>query len=501
MPEDQETFQPIVTTDLRLSAQEVIQHTLEVTDHPSVLTGKLGTADTPPLSDPQVAANITATARDISDQFALIRAMLRQADNILDEPLANIARRTNLAIAASGIINRTGRRRAYSEDTLQTLIRLGFCDSQHLAIIRAAGYAYPPPENQLDINLHAFILDVADYMTRTPAPLTIEQILQAIPPWDEIIHGHPNLDIEHCINQHARVLPDSNGRYSSDHPWRRFVPGERLVHNTAVRVLRREGQPLALSHLTNEVNTVLRRDRTSNRIGQHQIQEAIIGSDLLAWNGPASCRLAEWPETPHPAIQPPTPRTVSQRIHQYLSQHGPMTSHEIRETFGRNIPNGNVATGRTADDLHRRFIRLHDRRVAALPFSVSKNHPRQPIDVIADPEPDLGPANSTIFVSELHWLNQYTPHLAGAAELGLLRVAITGSRAAGAASTRVPLEITIVIVEDPHPLLQQLITQASELSSQEIRSVRPSFNTISLQKWIDTYQGDTQKPHHDLWLP
>ena len=51
-----------------------------------------------------------------------------------------------------------------------------------------------------------------------------------------------------------------------------------------------------------------------------------------------------------------------------LTRHGPMSNEEIRETFGRNIPNGNIATGRTSDDLNRHFLRLQDHRVAALPF-------------------------------------------------------------------------------------------------------------------------------------
>ncbi len=56
-----------------------------------------------------------------------------------------------------------------------------------------------------------------------------------------------------------------------------------------------------------------------------------------------------------------------------------MSNQEIRETFGRNIPHGNIATGRTGDDLNRRFLRLQDRRVAALPFPVGNDdHPGNP---------------------------------------------------------------------------------------------------------------------------
>ena len=176
-----------------------------------------------------------------------------------------------------------------------------------------------------------------------------------------------------------------------------------------------------------------------------------------------------------------------------------MSYEQIRETFGRNLPHGNIATGRSEDDLNRRFLRLQDRRVAALPFPVGPGRPRQPISVIADPEHDLDPPVTTLFVSELHWLNQFSPHLADLGELDLLRVAITGTRAAGVASARLPMEVTIVAEGAPKPLLRQIIAQAAERASQEAPSVRPSFVTISHQEWSNFYEGDTPPHYHDLW--
>ena len=368
MPETREPKQIIVSPDLLRSAQNVIQQTLDVTDHPATLVGKLGTAENTPLSDPELAHQLGNAARDISEQFAIIKAMLLQADRILGTPLASISQSTNDAIAAAGINNRSGRRRSYTEDTLQTMVRLSLVRQEHLPVIRAAGYAYPPPDNQHDVDLRALVADIADHMTKLDEPQTVDEIRQTIPHWNEIITRTPYLDLVQCINQHARILPDSEERYSPDHPWRRFLTTERLVHNTAVRVLRRAGRPLHLANLTHEVNTTLRRTRRSNRISQRQIQDTIIQSDLLDWDGPISCRLSEWPETTGHTPEQPTPRTITQRIHQYLTRHGPMSNEDIRETFGRNIPNGNIATGRTSDDLNRHFLRLQDHRVAALPF-------------------------------------------------------------------------------------------------------------------------------------
>ncbi len=269
MPETRETTQAIVTADLLSAAQNVIRQTLDATSYPATLRGKLGTAETAPLSDPELAHRSSGTARDISDEFAIIKAMLLQADKILDAPLENISQRANAAIAAATITNRSGRRRSYTEDTLETLIRLGLAHPEHLPAIRAAGYAYPPPDSLPNLDLQALVADIANQMTKSDNPQTIDEILRGIPPWDEIIADHPHLDVEQCINQHARILPDSEGHYNPDQPWRRFLTTERLVHNTAIRVLRREGRPLHLLDLTHEVNRTLRRTRRSNRIGQH----------------------------------------------------------------------------------------------------------------------------------------------------------------------------------------------------------------------------------------
>ena len=489
----------IATPELLTAAQSVIRQTLDAAEYPATLSGKLGTAEHVPLADAELASRSGGTARDISDQFTIIKAMLLQADRILGAPLASISQRTNDAIAAAGINNRSGRRRSYTEKTLQTLIRLGLAQPEHLPVIRAAGYAYPPPDITTDLDLRALMADVADHITQSDTPQTIDEILQGFPAWDGIIDGRPELNMVQCISQHARILPDSEGRYGPDQRWRRFLTTERLVRNTVVRVLRRAGRPTHLSDLTREVNTTLRRDRRSKRISQRQVQDAIIHSDLLDWDSPATCRLTEWPERTGPVPETPTARTITQRIHQYLTQHGPMSNEEIRETFGRNIPHGNIATGRTDDDLNRRFLRLPDRRVAALPFPLAPDRPRQPISVIPDPEHDPGPRVTTIFVSELHWLNQFAPHLADLDELGLLRVAVTGPRAAGAASARVPMEITIVVDGEPQPLLQQVMTQAAERANRETPTVRPTFTTIPHQDWAQIYEGDTPRPYHDIW--
>ena len=499
MPATHQPSPTIVTPELLAAAESVMQQTLDATEYPATLAGKLGTTETAPLSDPELARQSGGTARDISKQFAIIKAMLLQADRILDAPLATISQRANDAIAAAAIGNRSGRRRSYIENTLHTLVRLGLAQPEHLPVIRAAGYAYPPPDNRPNLDLHALVADVADHITKLDEPQTINQILQAISPWDEIVTGQPNLDMEQCISQHARILPNSEGRYSPDQRWGRFLTTERLVRNTVVRVLHRGGRPLHLSDLTREVNATLRRDHRSKRISQLQIQDAIIQSDLLDWDAPLTCRLTEWPERTEHAPETPTARTVTQRIHQYLTQHGPMSNEEIRATFGRNIPHGNIATGRTDDDLNRRFLRLTDRRVAALPFPLAQNRPRQPISVVPDREHDPGPHTTTIFVAELHWLNQFAAHLADLGELGLLRVAVTGSRAAGAADARVPMEVTIVIDGEPQRLLQQVMTQAAERANREAPTGKPTFMTISHQEWIQTYERDTPKPYHDLW--
>ena len=385
MPETRETTQEIVTAKLMAAAQDVIQRTLGTTDYPNTLRGKLGTHESGPLSDPELARQHGGSARDVSEQFAIVRAMLFQADQILGTPLAEVSQR------AAAINNRSGRRRSYSENTLQTLIQLGLAQPEHLPVIRAAGYAYPPPDNRPDFDLHALVADIADHMTKSDERQTIDEILQAIRPWDEIINGQPNLDLEQCISQHARIRPDSEGLYSPDQRWRRFLTTEQLVRNTVVRILRRQGRPLHLSDLARQVNATMRRNRRSKRISQPQIQDAIIQFDLLDWDGPATCRLTEWPETTTRAPEAPTARTVTQRIHQYLTQHGPISNREIRETFGRTIPHSNVAAGRSEDDLQRRFLRLPDRRVAALPFPVAPDRARQPISVIPDPEHDPGP--------------------------------------------------------------------------------------------------------------
>ena len=93
MSETREPTQAIVTADLLSAAQNVIRQILDATSYPATLRGKLGTAETAPLSDPELARRSSGTARDISDEFAIIKAMLLQADKILDAPLANISQR------------------------------------------------------------------------------------------------------------------------------------------------------------------------------------------------------------------------------------------------------------------------------------------------------------------------------------------------------------------------------------------------------------------------
>ncbi len=60
------------------------------------------------------------------------------------------------------------------------------------------------------------------------------------------------------------------------------------------------------------------------------------------------------------------------------------------------------------------------------------------------------------------------------------------------------MEVTIVVNGEPHPLLQQVITQAAERTSREAPTVRPTFITISHEEWTNIYQGNTPKPYHDL---
>ena len=307
MPDNAGNVKPIVIQDILVPANDVIRHTVDATDHPEVLTGKLGTSESPALNDPEIAAQTGDTPREISDRFALIRAMLLQADRILGTPLAAISQRANFVIAAAAVDNRSERRRAYTEDTLQALIRLHLAEPQHLPLIRAAGYAYPPPNHQPDLDLHAFIADVADHMTKTDELQTAEQILQGAPTWADTLHNSPYLDPTQCINHHARILPDSQGRYSPDQPWRRFVSRELLVSNTIIRLLHREGRHLEIPQLAQRINQTLGYTRHPQRVTQRQVQDAIHHTDLLAWNRPYACRLAEWPENaqPGPPHAPP----------------------------------------------------------------------------------------------------------------------------------------------------------------------------------------------------
>ena len=176
-----------------------------------------------------------------------------------------------------------------------------------------------------------------------------------------------------------------------------------------------------------------------------------------------------------------------------------MTARGIRDMFGRNIPDGNVATGRTPADLHRRFIRLRDSRIAALPFPATKTNPRQPIDVVPDAEPDHGPPITTIFESGLHWLNRFAAHVTPLHHSGLLRVTITGSRAAAAAAARIPIEITVVIDDKADPSLHDALSDAAGQASQDVPHIRPSFITVPHQQWRDRHQGSDPPPFHDIW--
>ena len=118
MPATHQPSPTIVTPELLAAAESVMQQTLDATEYPATLAGKLGTTETAPLSDPELARQSGGTARDISKQFAIIKGMLLQADRILDAPLATISQRANDAIAAAAIGNRSGRRRSKSLFTI-----------------------------------------------------------------------------------------------------------------------------------------------------------------------------------------------------------------------------------------------------------------------------------------------------------------------------------------------------------------------------------------------
>ena len=500
MPDNEASAKPIVTQDILVPANDVIQHTVDATDHPEVLTGKLGKPDSPALTDLEIAAQTGDTPREISDRFALIRAMLLQADRILGTPLATISHRANLVIAAAAIDNRSGRRRAYTEDTLQALIRLHLAEPQHLPLIRAAGYAYPPPDHQPDLDLSAFIAVVADHMTKTDELQTTEQILQGAPPWADTFHNSPYLDPAQCINYHA-PYPAGFARTLQPGPTLapfRFTGTSSSATPSSASSIERD-DPWTSTNWPNASTARWATPATPRASPRARSKTPSTPPTSSPGTGLPPAALRRGLETRQPVPTTHATRGIAQTIHDHLSERGPMTAREIRDTFGRNIPDGNVATGRTPDDLHRRFIRLRDRRIAALPFPATKTNPRHPIDVIPDVEPDHGPPITTIFESELHWLNRFAAHVTPLHHSGLLRVAITGSRAAAAAAARIPIEITIVVDDKAAIDLYEAVSATADRASQDVPHIRPSFSTVPHQQWRDRYQGSDPPPFHDIW--
>ncbi|MCY4557969.1 MAG: hypothetical protein OXF79_16710 [Chloroflexi bacterium] len=498
MQQATDTTQPVVTDELRASAQEVIQTVHRNTRHAFLLDAKLGDGSTAPMRDTQIAQTYDTPRASIKDKMSRIIDTLVKADRNHGNPLHQISLLANDAMAASAIINRHVRRPPlYSEGTITTFINMGLATPEHSPLIRASGYVLPPTVVLATNDADFMIADVATHMARSNGRQTPEQIIEALQHRRANLELWPQLDMTLFIERLAGIRPDCEGRYDPNQPWGKLVSPQRLVASTMIRVLERDRQPRTTAYLDEEIRNLVGYLLPHGYNTINAIRNAAYPSDEISWQGTSTFGLTEPNATTDHQKSGRRGRT-GDRIHAFLMEHGPANVEDIIEHIQQNS-NAKRRTVQDAvnHDLKDRFIRLSDRRIAANP--ILEGHDRTPRSPMVVPDENKNEPRPVLRESELAWLTRYIQALNDLTPPLPLRVAVTGPRATGLALEE-PLVITVVLDADHRPSLEPRLAQIADAVSERVQAARPKVMIMSLEEWDQEHADGNPDQHHNIWM-
>ncbi|MCY4557971.1 MAG: hypothetical protein OXF79_16720 [Chloroflexi bacterium] len=499
MQQATDMLQPVVTDELRASAQEVIQTVHRNARHAFLLDAKLGDAETGPMFDADIATSYDKPLYSIGTRWKDLTRQIAQADAQHGNPLSQIAHRANDVIARAAILNRHNRRPPlYAESTINSFIQLDYARPEHSPIIRAAGHVVHPPVFPLNHDLNLIIPDVAAHMAASHERQSAEQILRSIKDHQGLLAKWPHLDLPLFIRRAMDIRPDNRGCYHPEQPWGRFISAQRLVASTMLRIFARDGEPHHTAYLTNEVERLVGQflPKGYNTLGA--VRATLSKSDDISWQGPSTFGLRKWETALDPRSIVSNRGTTGDLIYAFLIRHGPADTDEIIGHVQRN----STAKKRTVQaainhDPANRFIRSADGRVAINPIPQNLNPDAPALKITPDghrhrPAPILRQ-------SELLWLTHYVQALNDLEPPLPPRAAITGTRAAGFASDDL-MEITVVVDDRDRANLESRLAQAAEVASEAVPSVQPQISILSAEQWTERMDGATPEAHHNIWL-
>ena len=499
MQQATDMLQPVVTDELRASAQEVIQTVHRNARHPFLIDAKLGNADHPPMTDTEIAATHQTPATSVGPKWARIIRAMSCADQEHGNPLREIAERANAAMASTALINRHNRRPPlYAEATLDIFAKLGLAVPEHFPAIRAAGHLAPPPVVPASHSIDSIISDIADHLARSHQPRNIGEILQSLAHHQEALAKWPQLDLIIFIDRVAGIRPDDQGNYHPDQDWGNFVTTQRLVASTTLRILASKRKALTTAYLVNEIERLVGRFLPDGYNTLNAVRNFVYQSEEVHRQSLSTFGLKEWyaaSDVQNAAL--PRGKT-GETAQAFLMEHGPAKVDEIIEHVQRVAR----TTRRTIQDVINhdsleRFVRTPDGRVAANPVHRSKYSDIAVLTVVPDGQQRRpGPV---LRQSELLWITHYVQALNKLAPPLPTRAALTGQRAAGFASDD-PMEIVVVVDDRGRANLESQLARAAAVASESVPSVQPQISILSVQQWTEQMDGATPEAHHNIWL-
>ena len=499
MPETRDPLEPIVTDDLFAAGLEVIHLVRQDTQHAYLLDAKIGNADSAPLPENEIASTYNTSLSNISTKMAPIIETLSRIDQEYGNPLSQIAQRANDAVARTAIINRHNRRPPlYSEDTIITFVKLGLAEPRHSPLIRAAGYASPPPVVPRNHDMSKIITHVAAYMARSNEPRNPDEIQQFLGRnHHRELSNWPQLDLTLFIERITGIRPDQLGFYDPDQPWGRLISARQLVANTILRIFARDQQPRTTAYLATETARLVGHFLPQNYNTIEAIRAAAYASDEISWQGLKQFGLKEWEVTG--LVTSGTVRRRSRTgdiIYAFLMQHGPTDIVDVVQNVHQTA-NTKPRTVQEAinHDPANRFIRITDRRVAANPIPQKYNPDASSLMVV--PNGDRHRPGPILQESELLWLTRYVQALNTLQPPVPTRVAVTRQRAAGSAQDDDALEITVVVEPNHLHNLEPRLIEIGADTTEVVPAVRLRINIMSPKQWV---QQQTGKAHHNVWL-
>ena len=499
MEDSANTLLPIVSNVLCSAAQDVIQRTRCQTSHAYLLDAKLGNATTGPIPDTAIATAHQTPPSSLGYWLTHITKVLKEADQQLDNPLKQIALRTNDIMSRAAMINRHNRRPPlYSEKTIDVLIKLGLATPQHAPLIRAAGYVNPPPVVPLSHNVDDIIADIAAHMAWTRTPQSIDDIFESLRHRHDDLSNWPELDLALYIRRVADLLPDEQGLYHPDQPWGTLIRPPHLVANTVLHILARDQQPRTTKYLVGEVERLVGHALPTGYHILNSFNNFVYKSDLISLQGRSTFGLRAWGHHQETHRTARAQGSTKDHIYAFLMEQGPADA----ETVIEHVQGATNVQRRTVQDainhdLGERFIRLSGERMAANPVPKA-NNPDAPA-LKAVPDGHSQPPTPVVRESELLWMTHYIKALNELEPPLPSKAVLTGSRGAGSTQSE-PLEITVVVQDEHRNCLQPKLKQIASTASDSVPSVQPSIGVLSPQQWDHQQANEPPEAHYNVWL-